>query len=216
MRRMLWSLPGWWLGRGWGRGVGRRRGWGWTRRRRGPCRLGFSGGQRLHHVPDPERPAGLQMNLLFRRAVAGHVQLDRVLAWLEVEALEGAVEVVNAAVNYPSTKNFRIARRDLQPQRRIRLAVRAPNGGNHPYGSHPPRAVSVAGNSIQTQGHHRHGSCKSRVDSVSSGGLPWQARGALAQRLCRRDGPENPLDFSADGRGCGIVCVVRRRQNACP
>src|SRR5688572_31223391 len=86
------------------------------RLRRRPRRHRFARGQRFHRVPDPERAARLQVDLLFRGAMSVQIQLDRVFPRFDMEALHEAVEVVHDAGVVAVDEDFSFTGRDLQPE----------------------------------------------------------------------------------------------------
>ena len=73
--------------------------------------------ERLHGVHDLQRSAAHQQHLLRERLVAVEIELQLVLARLDVQALQVAVELVDDADEVSVDENLGVARRDLEPRR---------------------------------------------------------------------------------------------------
>jgi hypothetical protein len=74
-------------------------------------------------VPDAERRAGLHVDPLTHAAVSREVQLELVIAGLDVQALEHTVEIIDGSGVIAVEEDLRLARLDLEPKRR-KLPVR--------------------------------------------------------------------------------------------
>jgi hypothetical protein len=68
-------------------------------------------------VADGERLGRLQVEPLDVRAVPGEIQLDVVVAWLQVQTLQHAVEIVDAPREVAIDEHFGLPRVHLQPDR---------------------------------------------------------------------------------------------------